>query len=405
MAVVSLLTQTRPAYVGAPIHYEAPATKGPVERLQAKLRVGEFDLAYDAQKGWLPALLTALDIPVSSQGLVFSKTSLQVARISPKTPRAIYFGDDVYVAWIPGAPWIEVSSMDPERGPVFYALLQRREGGPRFERRDTQCLTCHASPRTNGWPGTLIRSVHTKADGHPRYASGSFLTTYQSPLRQRWGGWYVTGTHGRERHMGNSVLAPHATEIDLDAGANVSDLSQRFDTSRYPTAHSDIVALMVLEHQTQMHSQIARASFEARRLLDCCRTPEERSERLARIAKPLVEHLMFQGEARLHDRICGTSGFAAEFSARARRDPHGRSLRDFDLRRRLFRYPCSYVIYSPAFDALPRPLLDVVYAQLLRVLRGGAREEGYKYLSRPRRKAILEILLATKRGLPAAWRD
>jgi hypothetical protein len=120
-------------------------------------------------------------------------------------------------------------------------------------------------------------------------------------------------------------------------------------------------------------------------------------------AEELVRYLLFTNEAPLDAPLEGPSSFAEEFATRGPRDAHGRSLRDFDLRTRIFKYPCSYLIYSDAFDALPAPAKDYVYHRLFEVLTGREHGPEFAKLSAEDRKAILEILLATKPGLPEEW--
>ena len=400
---------------GPPLHYDAVAKSGAVERLARRLEAGLQELAFDPEAGYLPGLLAALDIPVSSQTLVFSKTSFQDELISPRTPRAIYFGEQAYVATIPGAPIVEITSMDPERGPVFYTLEQDAERVPRFTRRDDECLQCHVSSRTRGWPGNLVRSVHPDASGLPILRSGTEAVTHATPFEKRWGGWYVSGTHGSARHRGNAVAAESTERVDEEDGANVVDLTGFFDTERYLAPHSDIVALMVFEHQAEMHNRLARAAYEVRLALDrqeetnrfLGEPPGTRRPSTERIlesqAANLLRYLLFEKEVRLAAPIRGTSTFAAEFQAKGPRDRQGRSLRDLDLRTRLFRNPCSYLIYTPAFDALPAELLEVVYRELWSVLTAAPGDDGWR-LTKFERDAVREILLATKEGLPDTWR-
>jgi len=403
-------------YKAAPIHYDRPTTNDPIAKLVERIAKAEVVLERDEHSGFLTSLLRALDVPISSQGLVFSKTSFQNRIISPQNPRALYFGDEVYVGYVPGGGVLEITAMDPEQGPIFYTLDQRKDHAE-FTRQADSCLRCHGTARTEGWPGNLIRSVHPDRAGNPTVRLGSFVTTQDSPFAQRWGGWYVTGTHGELRHLGNATFALDArpSRLDLDSGANVTDLSDRFDTRRYPSPHSDIVALMVLEHQTQMHNLIARASYRVRRALylqaeinkalgdDEDYVSDATRSVLKDAAGDLVEYMLFKHEARLPSEVRGTSKFAEEFAKRGPRDSSGRSLRELDLTTRLFRYPCSYLIYSPAFDALPAPVLGRVYTRLWRVLTGKFGRRAWK-LPRETRQAILDILLATKRGLPDYWK-
>ena len=106
---------------------------------------------------------------------------------------------------------------------------------------------------------------------------------------------------------------------------------------------------------------------------------------------------------RLTDRITGTSSFAADFSARGPRDSKGRSLRDFDLKTRLFRYPCSYLIYSRAFDSLPKEVKEYIYQRLWEIFNGRRTGKEDPQLTSADGKAIVEILSETKQDLPDYW--
>jgi hypothetical protein len=408
--------QERTDYLGDPVNYGAEARRDPVARLMQDLASGERELRWDPERGWLPALLETLGVSDATQVLVFSKTSFQDRLISPTTPRAIYFNDEVALAWIPGAPIMELTGIDPLQGPTFYSLDQE-SAAPRFTRRDDECLQCHSSSRTRDWPGNLVRSVHPDEKGFPILRSGTFVTTQASPLTERWGGWYVTGTHGEQRHMGNAMVraGEDGEMIDVSTGANVVDLSPYLDVERYLTPHSDIVALLVLEHQAQMQNLIARASYKGRLADHHQRTMNEAFDepadnvsdstrrRYTAAAQDVVDHLLFRDEIALTDAVAGTSAFAREFSAAGRRDSRGRSLRNLDLDRRLFRYPCSYLVYSQAFDELPAPVLDVVWRELWNILHGRDVGRELPGLTQDDRTAILEILLETKENLPAYW--
>jgi hypothetical protein len=261
--------------------------------------------------------------------------------------------------------------------------------------------------------------VYPGQDGTPIYRAGTFRTDQTSPLQERWGGWYVSGSHGSQRHMGNLLVQdPGNPEVlDTEAGANLQDLSTKFDTSKYLSPHSDIVALMVLEHQTQMHNLITAANFETQRALyyqaemnRLLERPEDylsdtTKSRIENSCRRLVEYMLFAEETRLADKITGTSDFATEFTARGPFDAKGRSLRQFDLEQRLFKYPCSYLVYSSAFNGLPRPALEHVYRQLHDVLTGRKAVEEFAHLADSDRRAILEILKGTKQGLPEYWQE
>ncbi|HZT80191.1 MAG TPA: hypothetical protein VFA26_08215, partial [Gemmataceae bacterium] len=402
----------------APINYATAPADNPVSRLQQRIDKGQVKLAHDDKFGYLPALLKQLSVSPASQTLVFSKTSFQRDRIGPRTPRALYFSDDVYIGYCQHGTVLEVTAVDPQLGAVFYSLEQEQADKPRFIRQGDSCLICHGSSQNHGYPGHLIRSVYPDPAGLPMLASGSYRIDHTSPLEQRWGGWYVTGTSGKQKHLGNLIVRgrqrPEA--VDNTAGVNVTSLKGRCDTSGYLTPHSDIVALMVLEHQAQAHNLITRAGMETRIALYQAaemnkalgRPADYRSDgtthRIEAAAEPLVRYLLFCEEAKLTDTIRGTSGFAEEFVKRGPRDPRGRSLRDLDLKRRLFTYPCSYLICSAAFDALPDPVKDRVLQRLYDVLSGKDTSADFAHLTAADRRAVLEILLATKPNLPKYWK-
>jgi hypothetical protein len=341
--------------------------------------------------------------------LVFSKTSFQAPKIAPRTPRALYFNDNVAVGFVRTGEVLEFAVMDPRQGVMFYTLDQEQAGHPRFDRRDV-CLQCHLSPASMGVPGFMVRSITPDRTGMPVMSEGGVITDHRSPLKERWGGWYVTGTSGDQVHMGNAVVQYPAEDPRLPIGegtTNVTDLRHFIDTGAYLSPHSDIVALMTLEHQTQMENLITRVGWETRLALY-----ENSAVDIGHISvgfhideavEDLLKYMLFSGETKLTAPIEGTSGFAAEFESRGPRDSEGRSLRDFDMTTRMFRYPCSYIIYSEAFDSLPAEAKDRLYRRLWEVLSGKDSSPEFAHLTAGDRRAILEILRATKKGLPGYW--
>ena len=401
-----------------PVNYLKSPLADPISQLQKRINADEVRLTFDDKSGYLASVLKTLNVSETSQMLVFSKTSFQRNRIHPRTPRAIYFNDDVYIGWCQNGDVVEVSAVDPQLGGIFYSLDQEEVDRPKFTRHTDTCTLCHASSVTQGVPGHLIRSVFPDGVGNPILSTTTYRTTSQSPLKQRWGGWYVSGTHGQQRHMGN-MIAKSSREpeaFDVDAGANVTDLSKLINVEPYLTPHSDIVAFLVFEHQAPAHNALTLANYQAKLALrdeEILRTmskepnlprTESIQRRLDHSAELVLKHFLFVEEAPLTDRVQGTSGFAEQFAQRGPRDKRGRSLRDFDLRARIFQYPCSYLIYSAAFDGLPPELKEIVYRKLHDVLTGIDRSSTYQHLSNEDRQAILGILLDTKPDLPAAWR-
>jgi hypothetical protein len=384
------------------INYSKATATGAVARLQARLDRGEVKLPHDDAFGYLFGLLAELKVPKSSQMLVFSKTSFQRERISPQTPRAIFFNDDVYLGFVLGSPLLEITAVDPKLGGIFYSFELAKTDKPRFVRTD-QCLECHASAKSMGVPGHLVRSFATDESGVVDLQSGTSLVNHRTPLAERWGGWYVTGTHGKQAHRGN-LIGPAAfarQEKEPNHLGNLTKLVRFFDVEKYPAPTSDIVALMVLEHQTHMHNFLTRLNYEATLALQ----QYGHVNYLKSIVTAFLKYLLFVEEAPLASPIRGTSGFAQEFAARGPTDNRGRSLRQFDLQTRLFKHPCSYLIYSEAFDALPDKIKALLYQRLHDILTGKDASADFAKLPADTRRAILEILIATKLGLPSYWKQ
>jgi hypothetical protein len=354
------------------IRYSEGPFDNPVTRLDAaKLANSPGGL------GYLPSLLEHLGINPDSQALVFSKTSFQAGKISPRNPRAIYFNDEVAVGWVRGSEGVEVAATDPRQGTVFYTL----DGSGRFTRQEV-CLKCHQGAATLGVPGMFIGSVFPNSSGMPDRL-GAIITDHRTAFEDRWGGWYVNAARGEQRDRANAIAPdpaePHA--LRTYGRQNLTTLVREFNTSGYLQPLSDIVALMTFEHQTQMANFFTRLNWESRM-----------GEKLDADIEAAVAYMTFKDEAIIRAPIEGVTTFTKTFPQRGPRDQKGRSLRDFDLETRLFRYPLSYMIYSSAFDGLPEDVRARIWKRLYEVLAG------------PERQAIVEILRDTKTGLPSYWR-
>lgn len=403
------------AYDSAPINYSTTQPVDPATHLQAQLKAGDVSLDRSSPVDLLKSVLDAFDIPISSQTLVFSRTSLQRTLISPENPRAIYFNDDTYIGFVPGGRVVEIATTDPHLGPTFYTIDQHPAAPVRLIRQTENCLQCHASNMTRDLPGLIVRSVFANPAGDPILPAGTFLTTHESPMSERWGGWYVTGTLPGDS-MANKIYDD--ADPSNPKALPLMDPSKQFGAGMFPSPDSDPVALLVLGHQVEGHNRLTRALYASEqalhdesainRELDIHPPPGTHSDstlsRIRHACDPLVEYLLFANEAPLPGAVSGPTTFAADFSKRGPRDPQGRSLRDFDLHTRLFKYPCSYLIYSQSFDALPAPALDYVYHRLYDVLTGVDTSPPFAQLTPADRQAILEILRATKPNLPAYWR-
>ncbi len=365
------------------INYAEAPTTDPAEVLNKKLASGEVKLDYDQKLGYLPAVLKALNVNPDSQMLVFSKTSFQAVRISPRQPRAIYFNDNVTVGYVQGSDVLEFATLDPKQGYMFYTFDNVKSDHPQLDRRDV-CLQCHHGPATAGVPGIMVASVYPDSSGMPFARLGMPATDHRTRFDERWGGWYVTGTHGGQRHRGNAVardrLSPDV--LEMRDTQNQTDLSKKFDITPYLEKTSDIVALMTMEHQTRMTNLLTRLNWETRIYGKASDATIEAAAR----------YMTFADEAKLLDTVKGSSTFQQTFPQRGPRDPQGRSLRDYDLQTRLFKYPLSYMIYSDVFDALPAETKDRLYAMVLEKIKPEARKE------------ILEIVAPTKPSVPENWK-
>jgi hypothetical protein len=342
-----------------------------VGRLDEMLRAGHAQLQFEGRSGYLRSLLESLHVPLESQVVTFSQASLHGARVTDEYPRAIFFSDDVAVAWAPQSSTIELTAYSRQRGLVFYTLEQSPDHPPHFTERH-ECVACHKSERTLDVPGLLVLSASRHANALP------IATDHRTRLSDRWGGWYVTGLSRRWKHQGNRI-----------GQGWLESLYDQFDTTGYPTLYSDIVALMVLEHQARASNMITRANSLSH--------SDQMGYEVGTVLDELVDYMLFADEAPIPATIVGISGFADWFSNRTPRDRSGRSVYQLDLKRRLFRYPVSFMIYSDVFDGLPSGMKTAVYARLLAALtsrqENGARD---LRLSAAEKEAALEILVSTK---------
>jgi hypothetical protein len=391
------------------VDYSGNATRHAVADLERRIASGELVLEAKGGRGYLDGLLDALGIDASSQVLVFSKTSLQAAHIDSRHPRAIYFNDSTYVAWVQGSDHLEVLDIDADRGPVYFAVLNAPPRPPQFERQSGLCLACHdsASLQGGGIPSVLVRSSSVAGQMNPAGRLLPAPVTHATAIEDRWGGWYVTGMLGVQLHLGNLPLSgpPDPTVAQISNRSNLPSLAGYVDMSPYPSDKSDIVALLVLEHQSYVQNLITRAKYALADRPDVWRE-EATWERLASedrdaleaVLEPLVTAMTFQDERRLLGRIRGGAGFEAKFAARGPVDACGRSLRDFELTKRTFKYPLSYLVYAPAFQTLPTLVKRRLYERFAAVLRAPTGDPALDL----DRVAALDILAAT---LPdaASW--
>jgi hypothetical protein len=380
----------------------------PVARLQKQLDKGETTLEYRPGWGYLPSLLEHLGVNIDSQVLVFSKTSFQSDLIGPKAPRALYFNDSVYIGYVQKGPVLEFIGVDPAQHINFYTLDVEKTDKPHFDRQDRKCTNCHDAGAISRLE---VQSTIPEADGTPFVVLGGAQPTDtddRTPIEKRWGGWYVTGTHGSQHHMGNAVAPDlfHPFDLETKDTQNITSLAGKIDTKNYLAPTSDIVALMTLEHQTRMIYLITSVS----RLFNAALAPNggglsgKNAGALDAAVDEMVTYMLFADETPLLDPVKGVSPFTTTFASRGPRDKQGRSLRDFDLKTRMFRYPLSYMIYSELFDNMPEPARERVYRRIYDVLTGKDTSPKFARLSAEDRHAALEIVRETKANLPGYWK-
>ena len=354
------------------IEYGIRPSRDPVANLIRDIENNRVQLPFDRSGGYLRPLLKALKVPEESQIQVFSKTSVQRAIIDPQNPRHLYFNDSVVVGSVAGG-FIEMAAQDPEQGINFYALFQQPTDKPVMIPQD-ECLTCHLSRNSLDIPGMLVRSVYPAPNGEPLPLLGSHLIDHRTPFEDRWGGFYVTG---------NTAFSETSETRPMSAGQG-----------------SDVVALMVFDHQMHMMNLITRTGWDFRvaSWLDGLKANQQEAidRQLRDDVNELVDYLLFVDEAPLKGKVQSMSGFADKFSSLGPSDSKGRSLRQFDLEHRLMRYPCSYMIYSPAFDALPGRARQMIYSRMVVVLS--------TRVSADTRRAIVEILRDTRKDLPDSFK-
>jgi hypothetical protein len=380
------------------IQYAARATTDRVAKLNQALADGSRTLQRDGRTGYLRAVLDALGVAEESQLLVFSKTGVQRQFTSPRNPRALYFDPSVVVGYIPGAPVIEIAAHDPQQGVVFYVLPQDAPK-PSFTRA-TMCVTCHVSASTLDVPGLIARSNAVGDDGNVMPQLGSNDVTHETPHPDRWGGWFVTF-----ETVTGYLQRAHAGNITFSSGGVTSNqvfidwITSEPETHGYLSPSSDVVALLAFDHQARAINLLTRLNWESRIV-----AAGERAGTADGTVRPLVnelaDYLLFVGEAPPSVALTPRPGFAGKLAAAVPRDRRGRSFAELDLERRLLRYPCSYMIYSAAFDGLATDVRQAVYRRMIDTLtRGDLRGE----LSRPSadvRRAVLEILRDTKPDFP-----
>ncbi len=405
----------RPRYEGAPILYSQ--TECETRVTQGLQRLASAPITWNSASEFVEQVLLALEVPVESQMLVYSKTSAQNSHISPQTPRAIYFSDDIYVGWVQGGD-LEFASFDREIGLVFHRMAVPYRSGIRdfpTPVRDRSCLSCHESSATGNVPGLTARSVFPDAKGLPLLQAGSFRIDHTNPINQRWGGWYVTGHLDSLTHLGNQISQEEEGDVTtspLTATATPTLLDGLFREEVYPAGgRSDAVALMIFEQQIAVHNQLMQAHYQAREILyryegfiksfgdEDGSFAASRDEQLDHKAELVVQSLLLGEEQVIEgEGVEGWSAFQEAFRRNARKASNRRSLKDLRLYERLFKYRCSHLIYSDAFTNLPVQLKDRTLSLLKECLENPYSSPISSHLSASEASKISTILSETLEG-------
>jgi hypothetical protein len=384
-----------PAFDQPPHDYWTRQLADRFTRLKAEMEAGRLLLDRGAgEKAFLISLLRALEVPATSQMLLFSTTSLQLRLITPANPRALYFNEDTYVGYIPGGK-IEIASVDPDLGCIYYIADIPRGAEPLHVERSNRCMNCHAAEDTAFVPGLVIKSVLPGITGGSLNSFRKGQTGHGVPFAERFGGWYVVGADGLGKHLGNA-LGRYANggiqEVALPPG-------ERFDFARYPVATSDVLPQLLHEHQIGFVNRAVAATYKTRALVSRGPLDAAGEADLEKVARALTRYLLFADEAPLPAPVAGDDAFKADF-LRTRRAVGGASLKDFDLRTRLFRNRCSYMIYSAAFQGIPAAMKQRIYRRMAEALNPTRPDAEYAYLPPAEKQIIRGILRGTVPDLP-----
>ena len=409
------LSQFYNDYELEPHGYFSKEAKDPVTLLMKRVQQGEVQIKEPNGKPLVERLLRELGLDRDTQVLVFSRTSLQRREVSYSNPRALYFNESVYLGWMPDGR-IEIASFDPELGPIFYFQRELDDKSSPLLERTRSCLGCHAGDATNFLPGSLGRSVYPDQSGRSLRSIDDYRRSgHHIPLHDRYGGWFVSGNHGSMRHMGNAIASRKGGKITIDREqyANIKKLDRFFSTDAYPAPGSDIAALLVFDHQVTMHHRLVEAAYRARQSLfdskldpgetDVSKLNEGRSvDEFIEGRDKVVDYLLFREETPIPEVSCDP-GFRRAFNANRITDSRNRSLKDLQLKGRIFENRCSYMIYSPTFEQFPPMLKGAIYERIHEILTAPGPIEGFEYLGKAEKRRILEILHETKDDLPAGW--
>lgn len=368
------------SFADAPHSYWERKSEDRLQRFMNEVQAGRALVDASSDRAFFQSVLKGLNVPESSQMVVFSATSFQSGIVNPRSPRAIYFNEDTSVGFIPGGR-LEVASFDPHGGMMFYIFDRpRAEGVPAFG-RSKSCMNCHTDTMSSGRPGHVINSVAVWWDGSTQETYRYDEVGHHVPMDVRFGGWHLTGTYLMAKSHANLVgnLTPSGFKGEKNAPGDHADLT------RYPRATSDILVQLVHEHQCGFTNRVIAAIYDHREKPGDAAAAQKAAESLA-------EYVLFKKEAPLPKGLAGDPDFVRDFQAAAPGSP----LRQFDLRTRIFKTRCSYMIQTPIWQALPGDVRNRAEA-LLRAAVAEKPSPLGAHLS-PEERAEIRPLLAAMAG-------
>ncbi|MFM8470892.1 MAG: hypothetical protein ACKODH_13180, partial [Limisphaerales bacterium] len=381
-----------------PHDYWKQTPKDRFSRWMKDVQAGKVELDYGGEKAFVASVLKSLDIPATSQMLVFSTTSLQLSLISPRSPRAIFFNEDIYLGHVVGGK-IEIVSVDPDLGGVFYIFDIPRNGQPPRPERATRCMNCHAREDTGYVPGLVVKSVIPGPTGGSLESFRQEQSGHGIPLNQRFGGWSLTGVGNLTNHLANFYGRSTPQGIlrqPIQPGVT-------FNYDRYLISSSDLLPQLLHEHQIGFVNRAVEATYRTRTALaeGGGKLSSASSSTLDQQARALTRYLLFADEVPLPTGgVAGDAEFKRDFTSVRRLGPGGASLKDFELRTRLFQHRCSYMIYGLAFQGLPPEMKQRVFTRLAQALDTAKPDEEFAYLPAAEKQSIRGILKATLPELP-----
>jgi hypothetical protein len=305
-------------------------------------RVGKKEVKLDtsSRQTLTKGLLDQLHVPVTSQLLVFSGTASQGAKVRSGNPRALYFNDEVYIGVVPEG-FVEMIGVDPEFGPVWYSIEKVVRGVAPEAQRDTSCFGCHGS--SSGVPSMFTRFVlPNEAGGRDDFLDST--EGHHAAFATRFAGYHVTSVAPLSHTKEGLITLRHAGKVAIKH----IKVGERYDPSLHLTRTSDIVAHLLHAHQVGFVNLAAEINTYARdgRL----RSPDVGKpdpEVLSAMVDKLVRYMLFADEAPLPEGgVTGHPDYLRDFASNRRPCKVGPSLKDLDLRTRMFKYRCSYMIYT-----------------------------------------------------------